>query len=384
MKKLKPIFKLCALMLSLLAMLSVFVSCAQDKTVVGTVNGKDVYYDELYFLVSNYKASVAEKYGNDKELMQAELDRLVKENITANYAILELCEQNGLKYKDIENEIDDRLELFISENFNGSRSDYNKSRNDIGISKRYHRYSLGLDILSEQLPAIYVKKDGVLTKESDIIDHIKKNFIRVNHLVIFNDEGEDVDKNFAKIKQAKDLLDSGVSMNTLIEGEDFGSGFSEDFRDLDASGYYITKGTMFKDYEDAAFGLKIGEHSDIISTYSENNYGEIVSCYCIIQRLEMNEDHIDANFISLKNDYYNSIINSDLDKISEDLEFVPNEKYKKLDLTDLPKSQNPAIAITISCAVTIIVAAVVILIIVKQKLKKKNVSYKNRSIRRKA
>lgn len=379
MKKLKPIFKLCALMLSLLAMLSVFVSCAQDKTVIGTVNGNAVYYDELYFLVSNYKASVAEKCNNDKALMQAELDRIVKENITANYAILELCEQNGLKYADIEDEIDDRLEMFIAENFNGSESDYNRSRKEIGMSERYDRYLLGLEILSEQLPSVYVKKDGVLTKEADIIQYIKKNFIHVNHLVIFNDEGDDPAQNLAKITQAKQLLDNGERINSLI-----GRGFSEDFSDPDASGYYITKGTMLKAYEDAAFSLDVGEHSDVISAYGENNYGEMVSCYYVIQRLDMSEEHIDSNFASLKNDYYNSLINSDLEKISETLEFIPNEKYNKLDLTDLSKSQNPAIAITISCAVTIIVAAVVILIIVKQKLKKKNVSYKNSSIRRKA
>jgi hypothetical protein len=97
----------------------------------------------------------------------------------------------------------------------------------------------------------------------------------------------------------------------------------------------------------------------------------------------MNEDHIDANFISLKNDYYNSIINSDLDKISEDLEFVPNEKYKKLDLTDLPKSQNLTLTIVLSVVGVIIAAAVITLIIVKQKLKKTNVSYKNSLPRRK-
>jgi hypothetical protein len=81
---------------------------------------------------------------------------------------------------------------------------------------------------------------------------------------------------------------------------------------------------MTSDYEDVAFKLKVGEHSDVISMYLENGFGEMVYCYCIIQRLEMNEDHIDANFISLKNDYYNSIINSDLDKIKL-LPAVPTE-----------------------------------------------------------
>lgn len=378
MKKSGLTFKLCALALVILISLPVLASCTQDKTVVGTVNGKDVYYDELYFLVSNYKDSVAEKCGNDTDLMQTELDRLVKENITANYAILELCEKNGLKYKDIEDEIDDRLDQFITNNFDGSRSEYNKNRKAIGMSKRYDRYLLGLELLCEQLPAIYIEKDGVLTEEADIIGYIKKNFIRVNHLVIFNDEGEDPAENLAKITQAKALLDSGERINTLI-----GRGYSEDFGDPDASGYYITRGTMIKDYEDAAFALKIGEHSDVISTYGENNYGKTVSCYYVIQRLDMDDEYIDKNFISLKNDYYNSIINSDLDKINKELEFIPNENYKKLDLTDLPQTQNFTLTIVFICVATVIIIATITLLIVKHRLKKTNVSYKNRLHRRK-
>ena len=379
MKRSGLIFKICACALALIISIPVLVSCTGDKTVVGTVNGKDVYYDELYFLVHNYKASVAEKCGNDKALMQQELDRLVKENITANYAILELCEQNGLEYKDIEDQIDNRLDNFIAENFNGSTSEYNQSRKEFGMSKRYDKYLVGLDLLSEQLLAKYVSKDNVLTTEADIINYIKKNFIHVNHLVIFNDDGEDPEKNLEKITEAKALLDSGVRINTLI-----GRGYSEDFGDPDASGYYITQGTMMEDYENAAFALKIGEHSDVISTYSENNYGQMVSCYYIIQRLEIDEEYIDKNYISLKNDYYNSIINSDLDKINEDLEFVPNERYKKLDLTDLSAGQNVTLIVILSCVAVVIAGAVITMIIVKQKLKKTNVSYKNRLQGRKA
>ena len=322
---------------------------------------------------------MAEKCGDDEELMQAELDRLVKENITANYAILELCEQNGLKYEDVEDEIDDRLDIFISENFDGSSSDYTANRNAIGMSKRYDRYLTGLELLSEQLPAIYVSKDNVLTEEVDIIEYVKENFIRVHHLVIFNDEGDDPAANLAKITEAKNLLDSGKSIKTLI-----GQGYSEDFGDLDASGYYITRGTMIEDYENAAFALKVGEHSNVISTYSENNYGKIVSCYYVIQRFAMDDKYINENYISLKNDYYNSIINSDLEEINKSLEFIPNDKYESLDLTNLSKTQNPTLIVILSCIAVIITAAVITLVIIKQKYKKTNISYKNKLHGRKA
>lgn len=379
MKKSGVSLKLCALALSLIIALPFFASCVQDKTVVGTVNGKDVYYDELYFLVSNYKNSVAEKCGNDKALMQTELDRLVKENITTNYAMLELCERNGLNYKSIEEEIDEELDLFILENFNGDKDEFKDNCEAFGISDRYVRYTLGLQLLYEQLPAIYVENSRVVTEEADVIKYIKKEFIRVNHLVIFNDEGDDPLANKAKIEEAKRLLESGEKINSLI-----GRGYSEDFGDPDASGYYITQGIMVEDYEKAAFALEVGQYSDIISTYSENNNGEYVSCYYIIQRLEMSDEYIDAYYNELKNDYYSSVIYKDLEQIEDTLEFVPNEKYKQLDLTDLEESQNIIFIIAISAIGVIAVAAIIVVLIVKGNLKKKNLSYKEKRHGRKA
>ena len=382
MKKNNILFKLFALTLTVLMTLPFLASCTQDKTVVGTVNGNDVYYDELYFLVTNYKQSVSEKCGNDKALMQKELDKLVKEKIITNYAMLELCQQHGLKYEDIEDEISDELDLFILENFNGKKSDFRKNSKAFGLSERYVRYTLGLELLYEKLPSIYVSKKLVHTEEADVVDYVKDNFIRVNHLVIFNDDGDDVDANRAKIEKAKELLDGSdptITINKLI-----GQGYSEDFNDPDASGYYITKGTMVEDYENAAFDLEVGQYSDVISTYSENNNGEYVSCFYIIERLPLSDEYIDAYYTSLKNDYYSSVIYTDLQKISSELVFTPNEKYAELDLTDLPKSQNPTVIIIVAAASVVIVATLITVIIIKNNLKKKNVSYKADRHRRKA
>ena len=79
---------LCVLALSLL-------SCGANphgktvdaETVVGTVDGKDVYYDELYFLASNYASD---------DIDAEELKNTVYKNIIENYAILALCEKAGV------------------------------------------------------------------------------------------------------------------------------------------------------------------------------------------------------------------------------------------------------------------------------------------------
>ena len=378
MKNKNIYYKTIALVIAVLTTLPLLSSCMQNKTVVGTVNGEKVYYDELYFLVSNYKGSVEEKTGGDPELMRQELNALVKENIIKNYAILALCEKWGLSYKDIEDSIDEEFDKYIAEEWNSDRSSFKDSCKEYGLSERYVRFTLGLELLYKQLPAKYVEGGKVATEEEKIIAYVKENFIRVNHLVLFNDEGDDVQANANKIAEAKALLDKGEKINTLI-----GRGYSEDFGDPDASGYYITKGTMIEDYENAAFNLKVGEHSDVISTYSENNFGEYVSCYYVIQRLEMSDEYIDTYFEALKNDYYNSIINKDLEEIEKTLEFIPNDRYNKLDLTKLPESTNMTVVVIAVAVTAVLTIGAVVVIVVKNNYKKKNISYKGKAVRRK-
>jgi len=378
MKKTKIIIKSLTAVLAILITLPFLTSCIQNKTIVGKVGDKNVYYDELYFLVNNYKSAVEKRVGENPALVRNELDQLVRENIINNYARLALCEEYGLKYSDIESEINTELDIYIDQNFNGSRSDFRKSCKEFGLSERYVKYVLGLDLLCEQLIPKYIEKGLIKSADTDIIQHIKDNFIRTNHLVIFNDDGDDVQANKAKLEKAKSLLDNGHKINDLV------AEYSEDFTsDPDASGYYIAKGTMIEEYENAAFSLDIGQYTDVIEMYSENNYGEYVSCFYIIQRLDLRDDYIDSHFTELKNDYYNSVINNDLQKKCASLSFVPNEQYNKLDLTDLPKSSDLTVVIVICAICVIAIATVITVIIVKTRLKKKNISYKIRSAGRK-
>ena len=95
-------------------------------------------------------------------------------------------------------------------------------------------------------------------------------------------------------------------------------------------------------------------------------------------------EYIDAYYNELKNDYYSSVIYKDLEQIEDTLEFVPNEKYKQLDLTDLEESPNIIFIIAISAIGVIAVAAIIVVLIVKGNLKKKNLSYKEKRHGRKA
>ena len=146
-------------------LLSIFVStlssCAsapiktgkQANAVVGVVDSYEIPYDEFYFLAHNYSDTI-----KDAQKVQD----LVYDNIVSNYAILKLCEEAGLSMdsKDIKDAIQTSLDAYIESNFDGKRSQYKKYLKENGMTDRYVRFSLGIDILYSRLAAEYVK-DGV-------------------------------------------------------------------------------------------------------------------------------------------------------------------------------------------------------------------------------
>ena len=95
-----------ALALALLMLSLALVSCKGRplahsklaKTEVGTVGEYTVLYEELYFLAKNYSESFKDSYIGDDEGLDAAIWDAINENITENYAILELCREEGILY----------------------------------------------------------------------------------------------------------------------------------------------------------------------------------------------------------------------------------------------------------------------------------------------
>lgn len=379
MKKFNLFAKIICLLLALILTLPLLCSCAQNKTIIGKVGEHNVFYDELYYMVSYYKASVIEEFGDNPAVVRDELDTLVRKEIISNYAFLELCADNGLHYEDIEADIDEAFEDYITSQFGGDENTFKKNCKAMGLSERYVKYKIGLELLYSRLIQVYLNSGKLLTKDSEIIDYIKVNFVHTNHLAIFNDEGDDIQKNLAKITEAEQKLASGDTIKTLI-----GKGYSEDFSDLDGSGYYIARNTMIPEYENAIFnGLKVGERSQIIKAHADNNLGEYVSCFYIIERFAIDEDYIVKKLDSLKNEYYQSIINGDIAAKANTLDFAPNSKYNSMDLYDLSPSADMTFAIVAVALIAVSAIITVVVIIIKMNLKKRNVSYKNKVVRRK-
>ncbi len=364
--------------LALLMGLTCLVSCAKkdaptysETAVVGTVNGKNVYYDELYFLVKNYLPSVREATADDAAARE-ELNRLIGENIVTNYAILGTCENVGLSYneRELKDRVDESLESMLQSSFGGDKEAYQTSLAEAGLTERYLRYTLGLDFLYEDLLTVYPQQGLVASDEASLRAYIEKNFIHVYHIAIFNDEGDSAEKNLAAITKARNKLISGeASMRDLIGSRD-----NEDVLDISGNGYYITRGTMDEKYEAAAFSLEIGGVSHVVEAMGENNFGAVVPCYYVIQRHELDQDYIDSHLYELQDEYYSSVIYTDMVEVKDTLSFTPNDLYGELDLLNLPapdESENGWI-VALWIALGLIVVCAIVIVAVRFVRKKKN------------
>ena len=373
MKRKSVIIKILALILVALAVFPMLVSCKKrEKAVVGTVNGQKVYYDELYFLVNSYKDSILDSCDGDEALARQKLHDLVKEDIVANYAILELCADYGLEIKSVKAEVKDQIALTITQNFANNENAFREDLKRNNITEHYLKFVTGVDLLYSKLPEKYEQSGKIRVDEASIIDFAKNNFVLVNHIVRFNDTDDMDEANLEKMNEAHSLLVSGQKdMSDLIS-----SGVSHAFDDPSGDGYIIAKGAMRAEYEEAAFGLEVGEYSEVFKSRGKNNNDEYVDCYYIIQRLELTSEYIKDNFYKLKSEYVNTFINSELEAKRETLEFVPDKSFEELDLLNLPE---PRKSLTVFGLVMIIVgsaalvAVVAVMIIRKNSLKKKNI-----------
>ncbi len=347
-KKLTILLRVVALILIVMSIVPLLASCkarplTQTKlasTEVGTVGGYSVLYEELYFLANNYTAALKDDYANDPEGLKAAVWKLVNENITSNYAILKLCEAEGLSYneKELKEAVETSIELKIENDFNGSRSDYLKSQLEVGLTDHYVRFVTGVDILYNQLDTKY-KTSGVLPNtDEEILTYIKENFVHTWHIAVFVNDGDDRDAKLKKAQDALALLESGKSMYELIS-----SAYNEDLNPgslKDAYGYYFPRGVMEKEYEEAAFSLGVGKHSGIVEGMGENNYGEYVECFYVIERLALSDDEINANFNTLSDMLSSAVISEKVESISSTLSFEPNDYAKSLDITALEQPKN--------------------------------------------
>ena len=362
---------------------------AQSKlagTKVGKVGSHDVYYEELYCLANSYLPVAKANHGEDSVAVKEAVWDYVKENIPINYAILDLCAAEGIEYneKALQGEINNAIEIEIEASFDGDRDAYLNSQLEEGITDHYYRFCLGIDAIYKKLAEKYQEEGKIPTSDEDVIKYVKENFVHTWHIAVYVDKNDDRDTEYAKIHEAKRLLDSGNSMYKL-----FGSAYNENIAYeslVNTDGYYFPKGIMEKDYEAAAFSLKNnGDRTDIITSRAKSpTSGSYVECFYIIEKLPIKDTEINDNFNYLSDMIRETVVTDGLNDHLEKLSFEPNEYALSLDLTALEAPTNGAdyqviIIVTASIAsIALIICGIFIFRHVRAKRFKKALTENNK------
>ena len=201
MKKRSVLIKMIALTLLLTMTLPFLASCQSRPipagklatTPVGVVDGRQVLYEELYFVVKSHLPTLQAQYGEDTDALRVALDEAVRKHILPNYAMIRLCADAGLAYDDNDEELNtaaqEYIDSLIANDFGGKRGDYRDSLDQIGMTDHHLRFNARVDALYAKLPTIYGEQGLLPSTNEEILVYVKENFVRTWHVAILVEIG---------------------------------------------------------------------------------------------------------------------------------------------------------------------------------------------------
>lgn len=313
-------------------------STEEEAAVVGTVGKYEVRYEELRYLVLNFKEDMAKQYGEDiwtdpakAESYKDELWSLVSEKIVSDYyavqAMADYYYVGGgaalmMNEKPILEAVQESVELVVDEC--GGFKNYKEMLASQHLTDNLFRFYCAAEECATELFYILVRDLGVVESSDEYISEYFKSddFIRTNHIFLSGVTEEN-------LKKAKDLLSQLESSDNkelqmiMLKGI-----HCADYTMTTTHGKYFARYTSDygEDYELAAFDLRINELSDIVETSDG---------YYIILRLEPEEDYIKQNFDTFKDDVLGSEFNKILASYKAELEFSLNDYGKSINILEI-------------------------------------------------
>jgi len=289
------LFFAAALLFSLTACSSVPKSTKEELTPVLTIDEYEVPYEQMRYFVRNYMDSEAagdESYWTEAKAAerQAEIYQNTYDALKNQYAILSLAKQYGVNRDDasLVELTDSTMENLVSQY--EKTSDYVAELKDNHMTHQVYRFFTNVDIVEEELYYAMLDAGTLETDEEKLHDLIYGDeFIRVKQILIANDEGEDPAANRAEAEALRTRALAGEDFDALVKeaGEDL-------FMFMNTDGYYICRGVWYREFEETAFSLKIGEISDVIETSAG---------YSVLMRCEKEEAYLKKNFDDLAGDW---------------------------------------------------------------------------------
>ena len=380
MKKIfsKRASKLICACLALICCLSALVGCqsaelvpmGQARKVVGTVGDNNIYYDEFYYLASMYKTDgiTSEKLWED-----------VSDNIVLNTAMLTLADEVGVEYgywdlkSDIQSYIDDQ---FVYEA--GSVENYRAQLKEKNMTDRYLRNSIKAELMYGKVPQTLIDNGAITSDEAQFVKFVRENLVRTWHYMIALDANDNIADVAEDIQAVRNMLKNN---ETTIYDLTFNKGYkklphksqNEDLT-ITEDGYTFAKGEMHPTYENTAFGLEVGEFSDVIMFETTALSGNTVKCFFVVQRLELTDEYIVEHFEDLYDSYVSAVAANMLDEVKGRLTFEPNDYAKSLDIlnlepVDIGTDLTPVVICAVILGVVAITGVIIGIVIYRQTIK---------------
>ena len=332
----KSFFRLAGILLAALLTVS-FVSCGEMKPIKGagdelkvvmTVNGREVYYEELRYITLNARRDMEYKYGENcftdvtmNVDCTAELESFVYESLLKNAVIMSCAAELGVDVNgdDIKKTVQSTVDSMAEQA--GGKDGYIKQLEENFMTDHLLRYNLQTAEVLNLLQIKLIENGTIAGSDEEAKKALEsEDFIRTLHVYVQNDEGEDVETNRKKAQTALDELNAGEKITTVI------GRYSEDFYMTTTDGYYFTYGEYDQAYEDAAFALEVGEHSGIVETSTG---------YFIICRLEKDGEYMEKNFEALKEQYLYAKANDILTEAARNANVAETDFGRSLVLTEI-------------------------------------------------
>lgn len=303
-------------------------STKEERTVVGHVNGSEVPMELYRYVALNYRSDYDHGdatvwTGDEGAALLGELQSAVDETVVGLYATLEAAKAHGVDIGD--KNIDTALEARMEEIYASYERDYIRYKEDIAeynMNDAVYRFLVRGEIVSAFLFDKLVD-EGLLPERDpvifDTVDYLP--FARVKQILIASDNGKSDEENLKTIKKVEAKLEKGEDFEALLDefGEDL-------FLFENDDGYYIAKGSYYKEFEDTAFTLAVGETSGIISTPAG---------YSILKRYPVEYDYVDSHFDELYTTFTDGLYNLIVEETAEGLKVEWNDAKDKYSIFNM-------------------------------------------------
>lgn len=341
----QKILRALAVLLMCGLLVGTFCACANAKNqkTIATSGEYEIPYEQLRFITMTYKIELDAKYGdgNDEngtiwdnpttaEEHRAELEELVWNTISENYALLQACSAHGIgrdafEGKEIKAAVDEKMDELLGEY--PSKKLYREALKERYATESLFRFYFAMDEMKYLLHGAMQKDGAFIADEKAFEEWLRDgNYAYVQHFMLSHENDEEKEANRAFLESARDKY---------ISGEwNLGDCINQANDDLtNVSPYFLVRNIHKDAMVDAAITLqRAGDISEIVEVEGA------LYVFVLIPETETEkpdgsiETSLSVKLTQLLSDYQWAIVGDAVESSKENLKIELNDYGKSIDL----------------------------------------------------